>query len=151
MEGPSCKKLLNLAPDLIKDLPEPLEKYGHALHELNQVWLSCFAQALNEDYTEDSETKIQNFQKAYQKLELVISPKIHVIFQNVKEYCKMTKKSLGPVSEQTAESLHHDCSNMDELQGPFAASKLQEAAKKSCCDVQFFSYLMFLKTMTEVT
>ena len=42
------------------------------------------------------------------KLKINVTPKIHAGFHHIIEFCQMKKLELGPWSEQTAESVHHD-------------------------------------------
>ena len=51
---------------------------------------------------------IKEFQISYRKLKINVTPKVHAVFYNVGEFCKMVNNGIGPWSEQVAESLHSD-------------------------------------------
>ena len=42
------------------------------------------------------------------QLEISVTPKVHAVMFHIEEFCDMTGKGLGPLSEQTSESLHHE-------------------------------------------
>ena len=42
------------------------------------------------------------------KLGITVTPKVHTVMYHVAEFCIMTGRGLGPWSEQTGESVHHD-------------------------------------------
>ena len=105
LEGPACKKLLLQVGLLTQQLPLHLKKYGFALNHLNEVRLACFGPKLDET---GFKRKLGKFKEAYLQLGVAVTPKLHCIFTHVDQFCSKTGKSLGPLSEQAVESLHHD-------------------------------------------
>ena len=102
--GPNCMKILSKIHELTELMPENLKKFGRALDAFNEVRISVFGQTLDQDFAK----KIKNFEKAYEKLEIPVTPKIHAIFTHVLEWCTIHEESLGPYSEQAGETLHSD-------------------------------------------
>ncbi len=51
---------------------------------------------------------IDQFKPAYLALNVTISPKNHVIFDHVTQFCEEKKSGLGKFSEQASESVHSD-------------------------------------------
>ena len=52
--------------------------------------------------------EMEKFEKIYMKLNVRVTPKIHAVFHHVEEFCTCKGRGLGPWSEQTSESLHHE-------------------------------------------
>ena len=101
--GNDCRKLLN---SVVK-MPNPtgvVKNYADAFDSFNQVVNSCYSDQLKEDYVE----RIRIFSRAYNRLGINITPKIHAVVFHVAEFCAITGRGLAPWSEQTGESLHHD-------------------------------------------
>ena len=46
------------------------------------------------------------------KLGITVTPKVNAVIFHVAEFCTMTGRGLGPWSEQTGESVHHDFKEM---------------------------------------
>ncbi len=51
---------------------------------------------------------IDRFKRAYLALNLTVTPKIHVIFDHITQFCEEKKSGLGKFSEQASESVHSD-------------------------------------------
>ena len=56
----------------------------------------------------DFQHKIAIFARDYMKLGITVTPKVHAVMFHIAEFCLMTGRGLGPWSEQTRESVHHD-------------------------------------------
>ena len=66
---------------------------------------SCFSWTLEPDY----ECEIEKFRAKYVTLPeeyAIVTLKFHVLFCHVSEWCKVSKRGLGMVSEQALETLH---------------------------------------------
>ena len=48
------------------------------------------------------------FTQDYMKLGISVTSKVHAVIFHIAEFCEMTGRGLGPWSEQTGESVHHD-------------------------------------------
>ena len=106
LEGPQCKALLQdeRLADLKLSVPENLEKFVEVLHQFNLVRESCFGQDLAFNY----KSQIEQFEIAYKKLGISVTPKIHCIFVHVPQFCDLKGVGLGFYSEQASESVHYD-------------------------------------------
>ncbi len=104
LEGSQCRQVLFKAPLLCKELPWHLKQFALMLNSFNDVRDSCFGQILKPNCGDC----IDRFKQNYQDLSLTITPKIHVVFDHVREFCTETGKSLGSYSEQASESVHAD-------------------------------------------
>ena len=96
MDGNNCKMLLEKLHLLKTQVPKRLQKYVAALEMFNLVRISCFGQELIPGY----EKHIVNFKKAYEKLGVPMTNKVHVLVAHVADFCKKTGKGLGFFSEQ---------------------------------------------------
>ncbi len=99
LEGNHCRQVLLKAPLLCKELPQHLKQFAWTLNSFNDVRQSCFGQTLKPNFGDC----IDRFKQKYQELSLTITPKIHVVFDHVREFCMETGKSLGPYSEQASD------------------------------------------------
>ena len=87
------------------------EKYGNLKGPLfvrifrafRDVVNSCFGSSLQEDYKD----KISEFRCAVLDAGIKVTPKMHIIFFHVSEWCDFFKVGLGRMSEQTLESSHN--------------------------------------------
>ncbi|PAA90668.1 hypothetical protein BOX15_Mlig012066g1 [Macrostomum lignano] len=104
MEGNACRQLLRKSPQLHADLPPPLQPYGACLMAFDRLVSSAFGTELAADFEE----AIENFRLAYMSLSLPVTPKVHVVFCHVGEFCRRTGQALGSCSEQAVESVHSD-------------------------------------------
>lgn len=94
--------MLNKCDELRKKFK--LINYAQALNDLRNVVHECFGMKLLPSYKDS----IEKFQKSYELLNLPVTPKIHAIIFRISEFCDVMGKSLGPFSEQSFESSHHD-------------------------------------------
>ena len=72
------------------------------LVSLNRVVRSCFGNTLDSDFSDHNE----KFRSDYLAMDIQVTPKIHCIFYNVAEFCKITNKGLGLYSEQASQAVH---------------------------------------------
>ena len=103
-EGNECRKLLKNIDSLWTLCPDEHSGYAQALEDFNEVVASCYGYDLEPDFEE----KIAQFKSSYLRLDINVTPKVHAVFYHISEFCKYTGMGLGPWSEQTSESLHHD-------------------------------------------
>ena len=96
MNGNACKKLLEKLPKLRKDGPRRLKAFYEAFEAFNAVRKSCFGQILHASYKFD----IEKFRKAYLKLNIPITNKVHLLVDHVPEFCERKQMGLGFFSEQ---------------------------------------------------
>ena len=68
----------------------------------------CYGTELHPEF----QCKIAIFGKDYMKLGITVTPKVHGVMFHVAEFCLMIGWGLGPWSEQTGESVHHDFKEM---------------------------------------
>ena len=96
MNGNACKKLLGKLSILKRRVPRKLRKYVEALGAFEKVRQSCFGQDLLPSYRAD----IQDFREAYEKLNIAMTNKVHVLVDHVADFCEKHQKGLGFFSEQ---------------------------------------------------
>ena len=84
--------------------PKEHEQYVNTFSFFNDVVSSCYGLELHPTY----KANIAKFKKEFLKLKISITPKIHAVFYHVEEFCALKGMGLGPWSEQTSESLHHE-------------------------------------------
>ena len=96
LNGNACKKVLKKLDKLRKKVPKRLLKFVAALEKFEIVRTSCFGQVLDPNF----KTHIANFKKAYEKLGVPMTNKVHVLVAHVPQFCDRTGKSLGFFSEQ---------------------------------------------------
>ena len=96
LNGNACKKLLEKLENLRSQVPRRLGKYIEALSLFNDVRKSCFGQDLLPSFKLD----IERFKKAYERLGVPFTNKVHVLVEHVPEFCDQTKRGLGFYSEQ---------------------------------------------------
>ena len=80
------------------------EKFISAFKSFNQIVSSCYGTEFHSDF----QHKIVIFARDYIKLGITVTPKVHVVMFHIAEFCLMTVWGLGPWSEQTGPSVHHD-------------------------------------------
>ena len=51
---------------------------------------------------------IREFTDKFKKLDISVTPKVHAVMHHVEEFCEIKGKGLGPLSDQTSESIHQD-------------------------------------------
>ena len=96
MNGNACKNLLEKLDKLRSQIPRRLGKYVEALSLFNEVRKSCFGQELLPSFKLD----IARFRKAYEKLGVPFTNKVHVLVEHVPVFCDQMQKGLGYFSEQ---------------------------------------------------
>ena len=104
--GNSAKKLLKNISKL-EEIAEGVSMcypFIDAFKCFNKVVDSCFGMKLDDDY----ENNIEAFRLAFQRLGIRITPKVHIVFFHVIEFCNKFIKGLGYFSEQASESVHYD-------------------------------------------
>ena len=106
LEGNEASKVLkNL--DLLADIiPSPYVPFLDCLYGLRDTIDSAFGFTLDPFY----EDVIQHFQQSFEKLRLEFgvseTTKLHIMFNHVGQFIKMTGKPLGEFSEQELENSH---------------------------------------------
>ena len=103
-EGNDCRKILKRINSLEEICPAEFLPFITAFRSFNAVVESCYGYRLADDYRD----KIKQFRIDYLKLGISVTPKIHAVFYHIEEFCEYSGMGLGPFSEQTAESLHHE-------------------------------------------
>ena len=103
-EGNDCRKILIKVDNLEERCPPEFHQFTKTFRLLDEVVKSCYGNELGSNY----HTKINMFTEAYMKLGISITPKVHAVMFHVQEFCDFTGMGLGPWSEQTVESLHHE-------------------------------------------
>lgn len=103
-EGNECRKLLRNIDSLWTICPEKYCGFAQALEDFNEVVISCYGNVLIPDFEEI----ICKFKNSYFQLGISVTPKVHAVIYHIPEFCKYAGMGLGPWSEQTSESLHHD-------------------------------------------
>lgn len=73
-----------------------------------QVVSACFGDSLEANYRE----AISHFKECYMALGIRVTPKVHAVFFHVADFCESKNRGLGPWSEQSTESVHHDFSSL---------------------------------------
>ncbi len=111
MGGNKCRALLKKALDLENELPDKYSIFAVALHWFSQVATACFGKKPIEVNGVSYEDLISEFHKAYLAYKINTIPKVHAVLVHVPEWCNMTGKRPGSVSEQASESAHHDFKN----------------------------------------
>ena len=82
-KGYDCRKLLKKVGNLKRLCPE--EHFVYSFSSFNEVVTACYALDLHPEYIE----KIGNFKKAFMKLNISVTPKVHAVFKDVEEYCSL--------------------------------------------------------------
>lgn len=103
-KGNACRTLLHNIDILRSSSNLAVLKYVQVFEDFNSVVSACFGNVLENNYT----TCIENFKKSYISLGVSVTPKVHIVFFHVREFCHKTGMSLGFFSEQAMESVHFD-------------------------------------------
>ena len=88
--------------------------YIQTMRSFKKVVERCFTVDLKPDYEE----AIQEFKQDYLGLGVSITPKVHMLFQHVKEFLEIKNRErgepvgLGLISEQAFECVHSDMKTM---------------------------------------
>lgn len=111
-KGNSCKILLNRIDELEciakNNTDFAVMKYVRVFRDFKKVVEACFGASLHVNYKEI----IDNFKISYLQLGINVTPKLHMIFHHVAEFCDKNGIGLGKYSEQASESVHFDFSAM---------------------------------------
>lgn len=100
--GNSCTTLLR-SIDLLRSLcPLQCLLFVKLFSLFKLVVNSCFGTLLSPDFRR----VIEDFRRAYPGLP--ITPKFHIVFYHVTEFCDSTNGALGNWSEQATEAAHSD-------------------------------------------
>ena len=112
LNGNGCNQLLkeeNLI-HLVALLPDGLSDYGDAFRAFAKVVQGCYSYKVSATIKED----IQKFQDAYLKLNISITPKVHIVFEHLYDFLADSNASnsgewigLAMYSEQAFEAIHH--------------------------------------------
>ena len=116
-QGNECRKLLKNTHLLLELLPDHLYDYYTAFSTFDAVVQSCFGNELYPNY----EQTITDFERAYEKLGLSITPKIHLLVEHAIEDIESHGLGLGIFNESTAESIHAD---FDKHWGSYKVKKI---------------------------
>ena len=102
--GNSCRLLLKNIDKLEHIIPTHCLDYIESFRTFDEVVASCFGYKRSKNYLEN----IENFKKAYIKLDISVTTKVHNIFYHIKDFCSLIDEGLGPYSEQASEAVHYD-------------------------------------------
>ena len=103
-EGNECRKLLKNIDSLENLCPEINKNFVAAFSDFNDVVSSCYGSDLKSNY----KRTIAKFRASFLKLNISVTPKVHAVFYHIEEFCALKGMGLGPFSEQTSESIHHE-------------------------------------------
>ena len=105
LDGPNIEKLLENLDSLAEFVDPKFHDYIECMRHFKLVAEACFgAEKLYDNYKD----RIDDFEKSYRGLGISITPKVHVVFYEVKIFCDETGKPLGMFSAQPFESCHFD-------------------------------------------
>ena len=96
LDGNACKKILLKLKQLRSQVPRRLSRFVEALDSFNYVREACFGQELDPNF----KIYIANFEKAYKKLNVPMTNKVHVLVAHVPDFCERKGRGLGYYSEQ---------------------------------------------------
>lgn len=82
--GNDCNKLLNHTDKLASVQCLEIDKYVNFFRKLKKVVDACFSKTLDPNYAE----YIKSLKISFMDLDISITPKMHIIFEHVVEYCK---------------------------------------------------------------
>ena len=105
--GNSAKKLLNnisKREEIAEEEMEICQPFIDAFKAFEKVVDACFGMELTDGF----QNSIQEFHDAYMKLNIPVTPKVHVVLFHLPEFCEEFGRGLGFYSEQASESVHHD-------------------------------------------
>lgn len=102
--GNGCKKLLDKVDILRSICSIGCLKYVEVFDNFRRVVDSCFGTELDIGFT----TYIKNFMDSYLALEISVTPKAHIVFFHVPQFCTKYNKPLGFFNEQAIETIHFE-------------------------------------------
>ena len=103
-KGNACKTLLDKVDLLRRSANLAVLKYVQVFDDFKKVVSSCFGNNLSKNY----KAHIAAFRKSYTDLGVSITPKVHIVFFHVQEFCDKNGLGLGFFGEQAMESVHYD-------------------------------------------
>ena len=103
-KGPNSREILKKAKDLANDLPRNLTMFAYALDTFNTVVEGSFGKVESPTILLD----IVAFEKAFMKLGISVTPKVHAVFEHLPEFLSLGYGPLGFYSEQATEACHYD-------------------------------------------
>lgn len=106
--GNSSSKLLKNVDILDCICPLECKPFVRAFRSFRNVVCGCYGELLNPRFKE----LIASFRQDYLDLGINVTPKVHMVFFHVQDFCAMKRKGLGPWSEQTSEAIHLDFRQM---------------------------------------
>ena len=102
--GNSCMTLMNKI-DLLRSLcPLRWLRFVELFSLFKLIVKSCFGAALHPDFRRF----IDDFRRAYKDSGLPVTPKLHMVFYHLPEFCDRTNGALGIWSGQASEAAHSD-------------------------------------------
>ena len=105
LNGNSARDLLNKhLSDLEDSVPLSCLKYVRILQALKEVKDACFSKELLPWYRQS----IAKFKGAFEKNNIKVYPKAHIIIDHVGDFCEKERQGLGLFSEQSFESFHRN-------------------------------------------
>ena len=104
LEGNDCTKMLKNIEKLENICPDMFRGYVDTFKKFNEVLSSCYGNDLTKDYKD----KLEEFRSSFLALNISVTPKVHAVMFHIEEFCEHSGTGLGPYSEQTSESLHHE-------------------------------------------
>lgn len=102
--GNACKQLLDKVDILRATCTLGCLKFVKVLDDFRKVVDSCFGTVLDPAFTR----YINRFKESYLALHISVTPKAHVIFFHVPQFCTRYNKALGFYNEQAMESIHYE-------------------------------------------
>ena len=108
LEGNEVAKVLNNLDSLAEKLPSNLQPFVTLLKSFDEVRKSCFsAKELLPDYEEKIDLYCNAVYEVKDKFGMSITPKLHIVMEHVKTWCKKFNAPLGKFSEQECEAVHY--------------------------------------------
>ena len=104
LEGNQARAVLQHLDSLQEFVPGHLQCFVLALRHFDNVRIACFGQKLDPSFEE----AINDFKTVFKSLSIRITPKLHILFDHVPQFCAMKRVGLGFFSEQASESVHAD-------------------------------------------
>ena len=106
LEGNECSKVLSKVDQLEQELPEHLKQYARFLRSFKVVQESCLGLQVKATWAIDVALMRCEFLSLQELNQMSKTPKLHIIFQHVPDYIRLSGKGLGEGSEQGLESSH---------------------------------------------
>ena len=108
--GNSVKKLLNNINKLeeLAAAEEQCQPYIDAFSSFQKVVDARFGNELLEYF------EARRFEETYLKLDIPVTPKVHIVIFHVPELCNEFRRGLGIYSKQATESVHYDFDSFGE-------------------------------------